>query len=218
MFYSFKLEKYLEELLPPRDELLNGIEKTALAETIPVVTPAVGNFLELLVKMMQAKSILEIGTAIGYSTVYLARGVSETGGRVCTLDINKERLARAKENLRKAGLAHLVELRCENALNSLPGFNGTYDMIFIDAAKGEYLDYLDLLTPLLAPGGLLVADNVLFRGWVAPDSVFDRKYNRMVGHMRNFNQRLAQLQEFEVSILPFGDGIALARKKSTMIG
>lgn len=213
LFYPFELEKYLEELLPQRDELLNQMEQIALAETIPVITPAVGNYLQLLVKTVGAQSILEIGTAIGYSTIYLARGASETGGTVHTLDMNKQRLERAKVYIREAKLEHIVEFSCENALTFLPKQMGHYDLIFLDAAKGEYPEYLDLVIPLISPGGLLVVDNVLFRGWVVPNSVFDRKYDRMVGKMRDFLEKLSRLPDFEVSILPFGDGIALARKK-----
>lgn len=211
MFYSFELEKYLEDLLPPRDELLVEMEKTALAETIPVVTPAVGNFLQLLVETGGVHTILEIGTAIGYSTIYLARGARQTGGKVLTLDMNKGRLARAREYLCRAGLDDLVEFAAENALHYLPRLSRQFDLIFVDAAKGEYPEYLDLLVPLLAPGGLLVVDNVLFRGWVVPGAVFDSKYERMVGAMRDFLRRLAGMPGFRVSILPFGDGLALAR-------
>ncbi|HHV64388.1 MAG TPA: O-methyltransferase [Peptococcaceae bacterium] len=212
MFYSFELEKYLEDLLPPRDELLLEMEKVALEETIPVVTPAVGNFLQMLVEISGARSILEIGTAIGYSTVYLARGARQTGGKVLTLDMNKGRLQRAVEYLQKAGLADLVEFSAENALKYLPRLSRQFDLIFVDAAKGEYQEYLELLIPLLVPGGLLVVDNVLFRGWVVPGAVFDSKYDRMVGAMRGFLRHLAEMPGFRVSILPFGDGLALARR------
>jgi predicted O-methyltransferase YrrM len=212
LFYSFELEKYLEDLLPPRDELLVEMEKTALAETIPVVTPAVGNFLQLLVETGGARSILEIGTAIGYSTIYLARGARQTGGNVLTLDMNKGRLARAREYLHRAGLDDLVEFAAENALKYLPRLSRQFDLIFVDAAKGEYPEYLDLLVPMLSPGGLLVVDNVLFRGWVVPGAVFDSKYERMVGAMRDFLRGLAEMPDFRVSILPFGDGLALARR------
>ncbi|UWG99319.1 O-methyltransferase [Dehalobacter sp. DCM] len=214
MFYPFELEKYLEELLPQRDELLSQMEQTALAETIPVVTPAVGHFLQLLVKTAGAKTILEIGTAIGYSTIYLARGAMETGGKVHTLDMNKHRLERAKEYIHAAGLDSVVTFSCENALTFLPKLTDPMDFVFLDAAKGEYPEYLDLITPHLVSGGLLVVDNVLFRGWVVPDSVFHRKYDRMVGKMRDFLKKLSGLPDFEISILPFGDGIALARKTS----
>lgn len=213
MFYPFELEKYLEDLLPPRDELLLEMEKVALEETIPVVTPAVGNFLQLLVETSKARLILEIGTAIGYSTVYLARGAKKTGGKVHTIDMNKGRLARAVNYLQRAGLADCVEYYTENALLLLPEITGHFDLIFVDAAKGEYPRYLDLLVPLLDRGGLLVVDNVLFRGWVVPGSVYEEKYHRMVEAMRHFLERLVKLPGFKVSILPFGDGLAIARKE-----
>ena len=212
MFYPFELEKYLEDLLPPRDELLREMERVSLEETIPVVTPAVGHYLELMIEISQARSILEIGTAIGYSTMYLARGARKTGGKVLTIDMNKDRLERAVKYLDKAGLGDLVEFYPENALKYLPGLDRTFDFIFIDAAKGEYPEYLDLLSPLVSKGGLLVMDNVLFRGWVVPGAVFDSKYDRMVASMRYFLAKLNGLSGFTVSVLPFGDGLAIARK------
>lgn len=214
MFYPFELEKYLENLLPPRDELLLEMERISLAETIPVVTPAVGHFLELMVEISGAQDILEIGTAIGYSTAYLARGARKTGGRVLTVDMNKDRLKRAVEYLERAELGDVVEFHSENALKFLPRIQKSFDLIFVDAAKGEYPEYLDLISPLVAPGGVMVVDNVLFRGWVVPDSVFDSKYEKMVTAMREFLYRLNQLPGFTVSVLPFGDGLAIARKNN----
>ncbi|KUO63841.1 MAG: methyltransferase [Gracilibacter sp. BRH_c7a] len=212
MFYPFELEKYLEDLLPPRDELLLEMESVSLEETIPVVTPTVGNFLELMVEISGARDILEIGTAIGYSTVYLARGAKKTGGKVLTVDMNKDRAERASRYLERAELGELVEIHSENALKYLPQVKKSYDFIFVDAAKGEYPEYLDLISPLVASGGLLVVDNVLFRGWVVPGSVYDSKYEKMVSAMRGFLDRLYHLPGFKVSILPFGDGLAIARK------
>lgn len=213
MFYSFELEKYLEELLPSRDELLLEMEKVALDETIPVVTPAVGNFLQLMIETSGACSILEIGTAIGYSTIYLARGAKNVGGKVLTIDMNKGRLERAMVYLKRAGLEEQVDFQKANALHYLPQIKESFDLIFVDAAKGEYTQYLDDLIPLIKVGGMLIVDNVLFRGWVVPGAVFDKKYDRMVEAMRVFLQRLTDLPGFRVSVLPFGDGLAIARKE-----
>ncbi|NLO97252.1 MAG: O-methyltransferase [Peptococcaceae bacterium] len=212
MFYPFELEKYLEMLLPPRDELLLEMEREALVETIPVVTPAVGHFLQLLLETAGARSILEIGTATGYSTIYLARGARQTGGRVLTIDMNKGRMDRAVEYIAKAGLKDLVEFRFGNALKILPELSGRFDFIFVDAAKGEYRQYVELILPLMADGGILVLDNVLFRGWVVPGSVYDSKYNNMVETLRAFLQYLAELPGYKLSVLPFGDGLAIVRK------
>lgn len=213
MFYAFELEKYLEELLPERDSLLLEMEQVALAETIPVVTPAVGNFLAWLVKVSKAKTILEVGTAIGYSTLWLARAACTQRGHVTTIDMNEQRRQRALEYFARAGAADIVTALAGDARKVLPEINQNFDMVFIDAAKGEYLEYLDLIYPLLAPGGVLVVDNVLFRGWVVPDSKFEAKYDRLVSKLREFLKRLCGDSQLETSVLPFGDGLAICRRR-----
>jgi len=213
VFYPFELEKYMEQLLPTRDALLLEMEKVALEETIPVVTPAVGNFLQLLVETSGARNILEIGTAIGYSTIYLANGAKQTGGKVLTMDMNKGRIKRAVDYIHRAGLDEQVDFKMVNALHYLPEIKESFDLIFVDAAKGEYPQYLDYLLSLIRVGGILVVDNVLFRGWVVPGTTFDSKYDKMVTAMRRFLEKLTQLPGYKVSVLPFGDGLAIARKE-----
>ena len=215
MFYSFELEQYLGDLLPKRDELFLEMEEQALKETIPVVTPPVGNFLAWLVTVRGASRILEVGTAIGYSTLWLAKGLEESEGNITTIDLNVDRATRAKEYFARAGVAEKIEVHMGDARKILPSLQaGHFDFAFVDAAKGEYLDYLDLVTPLVRPGGVLVVDNVLFRGWVVPGSEFAPKYDRMVGHLREFLSRLTQNPQFSTSILPFGDGLAVSVRKS----
>ncbi|WP_041276699.1 O-methyltransferase [Desulfosporosinus acidiphilus] len=212
MFYPFEMERYLETLLGERDSLLREMEEIALQETIPVVTPAVGNFLNLMVTINRSQSILEIGTAIGYSTVWLARGAKKCGGHVTTIDMNRDRLSRAEGYFERAGLLQSITPLKGDARKILPSLTPGYDFVFVDAAKGEYLDYLNLIDPLIAPGGILVVDNVLFRGWVVPESNFAPKYERMVGGLRRFLQELSQNPEYVTTVLPFGDGISVSRK------
>lgn len=212
LFYPFEMERYLETLLGERDPLLREMEDQALKETIPVVTPMVGNFLNLLVHTCKAQSILEIGTAIGYSTIWLARAAKETGGYVTTIDMNKDRLARAREYIERAGLGDHVTGLEGDARKILKTLDSTFDFVFIDAAKGEYLEYLSLIYPLIAPGGLLVVDNVLFRGWVVPGSIFGPKYDRMVGGLRQFLEDLSLNADFSTTVLPFGDGVSVSRR------
>lgn len=216
MFYPFELEKYLEELLPPRDALLREMEQQALQETIPVVTPTVGNFLAWLVRIVGSRKILEIGTAIGYSTLWLARAVEGNNGHVTTIDMNRQRREQALTYFARAGISGRITSICGDARKVLPTLQDKFDFVFIDAAKGEYLDYLDLIHPLVAPEGLLVVDNVLFRGWVVPGSQFAPKYDRMVGKMREFLARLTQNPDYHTSILPLGDGLAVSRRRKSM--
>jgi len=212
LFYPFEMERYLETLLGERDPLLQEMEEQALKETIPVVTPMVGNFLNLLVHTSKAQAILEIGTAIGYSTIWLARAAGKTGGHVTTIDMNKDRSARALKYFERAGLHDCITLLEGNARKILPTLESTFDFVFIDAAKGEYLEYLNLIYPLIAPGGLLVVDNVLFRGWVVPGSDFVPKYDRMVGGLRLFLEDLCHNSDFSTTVLPFGDGVSVSRR------
>lgn len=214
LFYPFEMERYLETLLGERDPLLREMEEQALKETIPVVTPTVGNFLNLLVHMNQAQSILEIGTAIGYSTIWLARAAERTGGHVTTVDLNKDRLGRSLVYFERAGLRERITALEGDARKILPTLDSKFDFVFIDAAKGEYLDYLSQIYPLISSGGLLVVDNVLFRGWVVPGSDFAPKYERMVGGLRQFLQELCQNPEFSTTVLPFGDGVSVSRRIS----
>jgi predicted O-methyltransferase YrrM len=168
----------------------------------------------LLVTMSRAKSILEIGTAIGYSTIWLARAAEMSGGHVTTIDMNKDRLARAVQYFERAGLSEHITALEGDARKILPGLSATYDFVFIDAAKGEYLDYLNHINSLIIPGGVLVVDNVLFRGWVVPESNFAPKYDRMVGGLRQFLQKLSRNPDFVTTVLPFGDGVSVSRKRN----
>jgi predicted O-methyltransferase YrrM len=162
--------------------------------------------------MGKAQAILEIGTAIGYSTIWLARAAEITGGHVTTIDMNKDRCARALIYFERAGLQNCITALEGDARKLLQKLDSTFDFVFIDAAKGEYLEYLKLIYPLIAPGGLLVVDNVLFRGWVVPESDFAPKYDRMVIRLRQFLEGLCQNPDFTTTVLPFGDGVSVSRR------
>jgi predicted O-methyltransferase YrrM len=213
VFYPFELEKYLEELLPERDPLFTEMEELALQQTIPIVTPAVGNFLAWLVFTSQAKNILEIGTAIGYSTLWLAKAAEQTSGKITTIDMNLQRRKEALDYFARAGVSEQILSLAGDARKVLPSLAATYDLIFIDAAKGEYLEYLELVYPLIARGGVLVVDNVLFRGWVVPGANFEPKYQRMVTGLREFLQKLNQNPEFITSLLPLSDGVTVSWRR-----
>jgi predicted O-methyltransferase YrrM len=213
VFYPFELEKYLEELLPERDPLFTEMEELAMQQTIPIVTPAVGNFLAWLVFTSQAKNILEIGTAIGYSTLWLAKAAEQTGGKITTIDMNLQRRKEALDYFARAGVSEQILSLAGDARKVLPSLAATYDLIFIDAAKGEYLEYLELVYPLIARGGVLVVDNVLFRGWVVPGANFEPKYQRMVSGLREFLQKLNQNPEFITSLLPLSDGVTVSWRR-----
>ena len=156
-------QTYFKELIPARDELLLKLEAEAERENIPIVGPVVGELLYILTGAIKAQNILEIGTAAGYSAIYLARGCETVNGRVVTLEHDSSKAARARQNFEKAGLADRVEIRVADALKTLRELDDTFDLIFIDIEKKEYALALPDCRRLLRKGGLLVADNVGFQ-------------------------------------------------------
>jgi len=158
------LEAHFREFIPPRDDLLLRLEAEARQEKIPIVGPVVGELLFILARATQARLILELGAATGYSAIHLARGCEPQKGRVVTLEYDAALAARARTNCALAGVGDRVEVRQGEALQLMAGMSEPCDLIFLDIDKEHYLPALDPCQRLLRPGGLLVADNVGFAG------------------------------------------------------
>jgi caffeoyl-CoA O-methyltransferase len=156
-------EAYFGGLLPARDPLLQHLEQEAQREKIPIVGPVVGELLHLLATLGQARQVLELGTATGYSALFLARACKPLGGRVLTVEGDPQMAARAQSNFETADLAAAIELRQGDALEVIRRLSGPYDLIFMDIDKSAYRPALPDCRRLLRPGGLLVADNTAFR-------------------------------------------------------
>jgi len=206
------LQVFLKSLVPKEDELLKNMDDYAQANHVSIVEPEVGNLLFLLVKMLKPRHILEIGTAIGYSTICMARGLDDKG-KITTIELLPKRLEMARDNFKKAQVIDKIETINGDAKEILYNLNNTYDFMFWDAAKGQYQEFLKLTKSLLKPGGLLVADNVLLNGWVIDLKYPERRKKTMVHRMRNFLEDLKEQDEFISSVIPLGDGVALIWKK-----
>lgn len=200
-------DDYLDRLLPPRDPLLREMEVRAEREDIPISDPEVGRLLTILVRSLGCRRVLEIGTAIGYGAICLARGAAEA--RVVSIDLDPERLAAARGYLERAGVAARVELVQGAALEVLPRLEGPFDLAYVDAVKLEYRRYLDLLLPKLRVGGLVVCDNLLWGGEVAEPPDDERSE---VAALRAFNGYLMMHPQLQAVVLPLGDGVGLATK------
>jgi caffeoyl-CoA O-methyltransferase len=200
-------EGYLDRLLPPRDPLLREMEERAAREDIPISDPEVGRLLAILARSVGARRILEIGAAIGYGAVWLARGAPEA--RVQSVDVDPERLAAAREYLERAGLADRVELIEGKALEVIQRLDGPFDLVYVDAVKTEYRRYLDLTLPKLRVGGLIVCDNLLWGGEVAAPG---EEEDRDADALRAFNGYLMMHPQLQAVVLPLGDGVGLATK------
>ena len=149
--------------------LLKRLEKTAKAYTN--IAPENGQFLSILIRSINARNVLEVGTSNGYSTIWLAAALKETGGRLITLEFDPTRAAEAEAHLQEAGLDGIVEVRVGNALDEIPKCDATFDLVFLDAEKSEYRRYLELVLPNIRPGGLIVADDTVTMRDEMPDYV-----------------------------------------------
>jgi predicted O-methyltransferase YrrM len=189
------------------------MEEMASREDVPISDPEVGRLLSILARATGAGRILEIGTAIGYGALCLARGAPQA--RVVSIDKDPQRLATARAFLERAGVAERVELLEGAALDLLPRLDGPFDLAYIDAVKTEYRRYLDLLLPRLRVGGLVVVDNLLWGGLIAEppatvEAVEDEDADTKA--LRAFNGYLMMHPQLEAVLLPLGDGVGLATK------
>jgi caffeoyl-CoA O-methyltransferase len=157
-------EEYFRKFIYPRDKLLLRLEAEAEREDIPIIGPVVGELLFILTKVSGAKQILELGTATGYSAIFLARGCEAVDGQVITLENNPVMAERAQHNIRTAGYEKIVKVILTDAVAAIAEMSRRFDFVFIDIGKEDYIRALPHLFRLLQPGGLLVADNVSYKG------------------------------------------------------
>jgi caffeoyl-CoA O-methyltransferase len=202
------VEDYLYSLLPSRDEVLTEIEAEAAKRKIPIVGPAVGRILYQLALMIGAKTVFELGSAIGYSTIWWARAVGETG-RVIYTDGDRKNAEEARRYFDRAGVSQRITLKTGDALELLSEDKQEFDVIFNDVDKEDYPRVFKLALPRLRKGGLFVTDNVLWSGKVTQKSPAEASTKAIL----EFNRLLYGSQDLFTTILPIRDGVAVAVKK-----
>jgi predicted O-methyltransferase YrrM len=205
-------ERYLESLLPKRDPLFEEMESYSKTHGIPSSDPEVLNFLGICIRSIRANTVLEIGTAIGYGAIGMARAL-QPGGKVTTIDPSPERTATARKLIERAGLADRIEIIRGMALDVLPTLHGPFDLAYIDALKEEYSDYLKLIVPLLRTGGVIIADNVLWKGQVATGRLLSPDQKASTEALQRFNRLFVTHPALQATIIPLGDGIAYGVKQ-----
>jgi predicted O-methyltransferase YrrM len=202
--------EYLDRLLPQTDQLLLEMEQYGAAHGVPSADREVARFVEITARSIKAKRALEIGMAIGYTTIQLARGVAGDG-LVVTIDPSDEMIRAAEGFLTRAGLRQRVRIERGKAREVMPRLKETFDLVFIDAVKEEYTDYLELVLPMLRSGGVVIVDNLLWGGQVAgairaPDQEGSTKA------LREFNQRFVGHPQLLAEVLSVGDGLGYGVK------
>jgi predicted O-methyltransferase YrrM len=205
------LQQYLDRLVPPRDKVLARMEDEARREDIPIVDTHEGQLLMLLVRMAGAKRLLELGTATGYSGIWMLRGTEH--GTLTSFELDPKRAARARHNFAEAGYGERATVLEQDAVHGLEKVDGRFDACFIDllnSFKSEEVtrQVFDLCVQRLAPGGLLMADNALRQGEVTKPS------SQQARNVATYNELVARDARFDSVVIPIRDGLSVARLKS----
>jgi len=205
------IEEYIRNILPDNKPYLRELEIYAENNHVPIVEKEVAQLLKLLLKIHQPKNILEIGTAIGYSTLIMAE-VTEYA-KITTIERLPQMIELAKDNINNTKYKNRINILEGEAEEILPTLEGKYDFIFLDAAKGQYLEFFNLCMDILEPGGLIVSDNVLFKGMVASDKLVVRRKKTIVKRLREYLKYINEIDGYISAIIPIGDGIALSYRE-----
>jgi caffeoyl-CoA O-methyltransferase len=201
-----KVEKYIYDVLPKRDALLEEMERYARRHDVPIIGPAVGRMIYLLAQISGVRRIFEMGSAIGYSTIWLARAAGP-GSEVFYTDGDPANGERARDYFRRAEVEDRVQILTGDAVNLIDDVSGQFDLIFMDVDKHQYPAALRKALPRLRSGGLLLADNVLWSGRVA-----GRAKDRETERIRQFTKMMYASPELFSVIVPLRDGVAICRK------
>lgn len=191
------------------EEELKIVKEKALENHIPIIMDDTLEKIEEILKEEKPKRILEIGTAVGYSAAMFAKYTDEDC-IIDTIEIDEERAKEAKENIEKIGVTDRINIMVGNAVDILPTISQEYDIVFIDAAKGKYPVFLENAIRLIKNGGLILADNILYKGYVMSD-YNKHKQRTAVRHLREYIQEITENEKLESEILEIGDGLAITR-------
>jgi predicted O-methyltransferase YrrM len=212
MIVTPAVHEYLDATRPPADPLLAEMQAHGARDRIPILDAQSGALLHVLARATGARRVVEVGTAIGVSTLHLARALPPDGELV-SFEIDAERHAAAERYLARGDVAARVDLRLQDARAGLAELAAPFDLAFVDGVKAEYEEYLALIVPLLRSGGLVAVDNVLMSGTVAENRSDGHWSEQQIATARAFNARLLDHPELVATITPVGDGVALATKR-----
>lgn len=213
MIVDNRITEYLHSLETSRGELLDTIEKKAIEDGVPIIRSETAALLRSLTAALRPENILEIGTAVGYSALQMCQ-VMLANCHITTIEKYEKRIPEAKENFRKAGEESRITFLEGDADMWLKELKGKqFDLVFMDAAKGQYLNWLPLLLDLMPVGAVLISDNVLQDGDVVQSRFAVQRRNRTIhSRMREYLYELKHMEEFETAVIPIGDGVTISTR------
>lgn len=208
------ISKYIRVLQPPYEGVLGEIQEEAIEADVPIVPHEVARFITVMLTIKKPKKILEIGTAVGFSASLMSKYLDE-GGHITTIDRFDLMLDEAHKNIKRMGIEDKVTILKGDANDILPTLDEKFDVIFMDAGKGQYLNFLPHCLRLLNVGGILIADDILQSGYIAKSRfAIERRQRTIHKRLRNFLWEITHNPILETCLLPVGDGIALCYKKA----
>ena len=217
MIVDERIVTYIHSLEVPESEIIERIEQEALEGHVPIIRKETQSFLKVLLLMKKPLRILEIGAAVGFSAILMSEYMPE-GGHITTIENYEKRIPIARRNFERAGREGQITLLEGDAYEVMKTLDGFYDFIFMDAAKGQYIQYMPEAVRLLAPEGVLLSDNVLQDGDIVESRFAVERRNRTIhSRMREYLYELKHHGQLTTSILPLGDGVAISVKKERMV-
>ncbi|MBO8155988.1 MAG: O-methyltransferase [Bacillaceae bacterium] len=208
-----KLINYLLTTIQPKDPLIRRLEQDAKEDHVPIMDPIGIELLLQLIRVQKPDKILEIGTAIGYSAIRMAQSHPKT--YVVTIERDEARAEEAIENMKQADLTDRIKLIIGDALEVEEEVreSAPFDFVFIDAAKGQYQQFFKIYAKYIPSGGMVVSDNVLFKGYVSGEASGNQRLEKIGDKIRSYNEWLIKHPDFYTTIVPVGDGIAISVKR-----
>ena len=206
------IENYLRNLKEIDDEKLREMNDFAEENHVPIIERESEEFINFLISMQKPKKVLELGTAIGYSSISFAKR-NKYIEKIDSVELKHEMAEIARKNISDVGLENIISVHESDAYDYLLDLEEKYDLIFIDAAKGQYEKYFDSALKNLNEKGLIICDNVLFKGMIAEDSLVKRRKITIVKRLRKFLKDISEDERFISSVVPIGDGVLLVRRK-----
>ena len=214
MIVDERMVTYIRSLEVPESAVIEAIEQEALRDRVPIIRKEMQSFLKVLLMIKRPMRILEVGAAVGFSSILMSEYMPE-GGHITTIENYDKRIPIARANFKRAGKEEQIDLIEGDALEVMHGLKGPYDLIFVDAAKGQYIHYLPEVMRLLGTDGVLVSDNVLQEGDIIESRFAVERRNRTIhSRMREYLYELKHHDQLQTSIIPLGEGVALSVKRS----
>lgn len=214
MIVDERMVTYIRSLEVPESAVIEAIEQEALRDRVPIIRKEMQSFLKVLLMIKRPMRILEVGAAVGFSSILMSEYMPE-GGHITTIENYDKRIPIARANFKRTGKEEQIDLIEGDALEVMHGLEGPYDLIFVDAAKGQYIHYLPEVMRLLGTDGVLVSDNVLQEGDIIESRFAVERRNRTIhSRMREYLYELKHHDQLQTSIIPLGDGVALSVKRS----